>query len=99
MSYKIVVAISVLMLVGCAPEHRVLKIEPDTYKITESGGWGFDLRELKDEVKAEAKVFAESAGKKLVIVSETIEPDKTVDVYPAVDDTYTLVFKLVEKNP
>lgn len=87
------------MVTGCAPEHRVLQIEPDTYKITESGGWGYDLKDLKDEVKIQARIFAQSAGKSYVIVSEGIEPEKTVGVYPAYDDTYTLVFKLVDSHP
>lgn len=89
----------ILFLSSCASEHRVLKIEPDSYRITESGGWGYDLKDLKEEVKTQAKRFAESAGKNYVVVSEEIEPEKTVGVYPAYDDTYTLIFKLVDKNP
>ena len=87
-----------ILLTACAPQHRVVKLSPDTYRISEAGGWGYDLNELKREVHAQAQTFAKAAGKGWEIVSESTEPDSQVGVYPADNDTYSLVFRLTEPS-
>ena len=62
------------------------------------GGWGYDLNDLKVEVKNSAETFARSAGKQMVVISEEVKPDETVGTYPAYDDTYTMRFRLVDRN-
>lgn len=83
---------------ACAPQTRVIPVGGEVYKITQSGGWGYDLKSLKSGVQQQAKTFASSAGKDLEIIDESTVPDAKVDVYPADDDTYTLTFRLVEKK-
>ena len=88
------------LLVACAtsvPASQVKKLSQDTYEINKVGGWGYDLRDLKSEVKASAELFAKSAGKDMVVISEDVKPDATVGTYPAYDDAYTLRFRLVDK--
>lgn len=89
------------LLVACAtsaPTSQVKKLSQDTYEINKAGGWGYDLRDLKSEVKASAELFSKSAGKDMVVISEEVKPDATVGTYPAYDDTYVLRFRLVDKT-
>jgi hypothetical protein len=76
----------------------VLKNSDGSYSISKVGGWGYDLGSLKAEVKQDAANYAKGAGKTLEIVSESVQPETQVGVYPAYDDTYSLTFKLVEKD-
>jgi hypothetical protein len=88
-------------LVACAtsaPTSDIKMLSQDTYEISRSGGWGYDLRELKKEVKSSAELFANSAGKDMVVMSESTKPDDKVSTYPAYDDTYTLQFRLVDRK-
>jgi hypothetical protein len=88
------------LLVACAttaPTPNVKQISQDTYEVNKVGGWGYDLHDLKKQVKDTAELFAKSAGKDMVIISEEVQPDNTVGTYPAYDDTYKLKFRLVEK--
>ena len=90
-----------LLLVACAtsaPKSDIKKLSQDTYEISRAGGWGYDLRDLKKEVKDSAELFAHSAGKDMVVISESTKPDDRVSTYPAYDDTYTLQFRLVDKK-
>lgn len=75
----------------------VKQISPDTYELSQLGGWGYDLSDLKSEVRKTADTFASSAGKQMVVISEEVKPDERVSTYPAYDDTYTLRFRLVDK--
>jgi hypothetical protein len=95
---KSTILVLVVGLAACAPQHRVVKLSPDTYRISESGGWGYDLNELKREVQSQAQTFARAAGKDYELVSETTDPVTSVGVYPADNDTYTLVFRLTEPS-
>jgi hypothetical protein len=96
----IVLAISSTLMacVNAVSPSAVNKISSDTYEISRVGGWGYDLNDLKLEVKNSAETFARSAGKQMVVISEEVKPDETVGTYPAYDDTYTLRFRLVDKN-
>jgi hypothetical protein len=88
-------------MVACAtsaPSSGIKQLSQDTYEISRAGGWGYDLRDLKKEVKSSAELFAKSAGKDMVVISENVKPDNKVGTYPAYDDTYTLRFRLVDKN-
>jgi len=90
-----------LVLIACAtsaPSSGIKQLSQDTYEISRAGGWGYDLRDLKAEVKGSAELFANSAGKDMVVVSENVKPDDKVGTYPAYDDTYTLRFRLIDKN-
>lgn len=89
---------TLFILTGCAPQTRVMKINDDLYKITETGGWGYDLNSLESEVHDQARLFASSAGKDLEVLDESVVPDTHVDVYPADDDTYSLTFRLIQRN-
>ena len=89
---------TLLFYAGCATESRVVQINGDVYQITKFGGWGYDLKALKSGVNAQARDFANSAGKDLEVVDESVTPDSRVDVYPADDDTYTLRFRLIERK-
>jgi len=96
--------ITALALVGfitaCASNpssSSVKQISPDTYEVSQLGGWGYDLSDLKSEVRKTADTFASSAGKQMVVISEEVKPDERVSTYPAYDDTYVLRFRLVDK--
>lgn len=89
------------LLVACATSAQnsdIKKVSQDTYEISRAGGWGYDLRDLKKEVNDSAKLFANSAGKDMVVISENTKPDDRVSTYPAYDDTYTLQFRLVDRQ-
>ncbi len=94
------VSISALLTacVNAMSPSPVNQLSPGIYEITRVGGWGFDLAELKNEVRSSAEIFATSAGKDMVIISEEVEPDEKVGTYPAYDDRYKLRFRLVEKK-
>ena len=77
----------------------VKQISPDTYEVSQLGGWGYDLSDLKSEVRKTAHTFASSAGKQMVVISEEVKPDERVSTYPADDDTYILRFRLVDRAP
>lgn len=83
-----------LILSACAPMTRVTHVSGDVYNITETGGWGYDLKALKSQVQDQAKQFAATAGKNYEIIDENVVPDSRVDIYPADDDTYSLTFRL-----
>ena len=87
------------LLCACAPATRVTQVSGDLYQITKEGGWGYDLVELKQEVRNQAREFADAAGKQCEIVDEKIIPDDHVDVYPADDDTYQVTFRLINRAP
>lgn len=97
-SISLLSVVVVTLDAGCAPQTRVIPIGGEVYKITQTGGWGYDLKSLKMGVQQQAKTFAASAGKDLEVVDESTAPDVTVDVYPADDDTYSLTFRLVDKK-
>jgi len=98
MIIRILLLSSVICIVtGCAPITRVTHVSDDTYNITETGGWGYDLKALKSEVLNQAKQFASAAGKGYEVLDERVTPDSRVDIYPADDDTYSLTFRLI--NP
>ena len=77
----------------------VKQISPDNYEVSQLGGWGYDLSDLKSEVRKTADTFASSAGKQMVVISEEVKPDERVSTYPADDDTYILRFRLVDRAP
>lgn len=71
---------------------RVNQILGDVYQISKEGGWGYDLVELKGELRTEAQRFAAATGKQCDIIDEKTIPDARVVVYPADDDTYSAHF-------
>ncbi|MFZ4655073.1 MAG: hypothetical protein ACOYLM_12010 [Methylococcaceae bacterium] len=87
-----------LSLTSCAPTTRVNHVSDDVYNITETGGWGYDLKLLKSKVQNQAKQFAAAAGKEYELIDESVTPDTRVDIYPADDDTYSLTFRLNNKE-
>jgi hypothetical protein len=96
---KILLTLALASILGaCASTSPVLKNSDGSYSISKVGGWGYDLGSLKAEVKQDAANYAKGAGKTLEIVSESVQPETQVGVYPAYDDTYSLTFKLVEKD-
>ena len=86
------------LMTGCAPMTRVTPVSDNLYSITKTGGWGYDLKALKEQVQNQAKQFAAATGKDYEIVDETVTPDSHVDIYPADDDTYSLTFRLINKK-
>jgi hypothetical protein len=89
--------LGLLVLGGCSPAPRVKQNADNTYSISETGGWGYNEAVLKRQVKEQAEAFARSAGKRMLIVDEGLEPDSKVNVYPADEDTYTLTFRLTDR--
>ena len=85
---------------ACTPTTRVVKVSDNVYRISKEGGWGYDLKALKHEVRNPAKSFSAAAGKECEIIDEQVTPDQRVDIYPADDDTFALTFRLIDrKNP
>jgi len=89
--------LGLLILAGCSPAPRVKQNADNTYSISETGGWGYNEAVLKRQVREQAEAFARSAGKRMWVVDEGLEPDAKVDVYPADEDTYTLTFRLTDR--
>lgn len=87
-----------LSISACAPTTRVLQISDNVYRISKEGGWGYDLKALKEDVRNQAQNFSADAGKKCEIIDEQVVPDQRVDIYPADDDTYALTFRLVDRK-
>lgn len=98
MSRSLLLILALLIVMGCAPMTRVSHISDDVYSITKTGGWGYDLKALKTQVQSQAKQFADAAGKDYEVIDESVKPDTRVDIYPADDDTYSLTFRLMNKN-
>jgi len=96
--FVLAVSASLMACVSPGSPPAVNTISADTYEITRVGGWGYDLNDLKLEVKSSAETFARAAGKQMIVISEEVKPDETVGTYPAYDDTYTLRFRLTDKN-
>lgn len=88
-----------MLISACAPTPRVEHISDNVYRITQDGGWGYDLKSLKQGVRDQAKNFSAAAGKECEIIDEQVMPDQRVDIYPADDDTYALTFRLVDRKP
>lgn len=84
-----------LVLTACAPVTRVTQVAPDVYEIRKEGGWGYDLKSLRQELQDQAKTFAQASGRDYEILSTEVRPDERVDVYPADDDTEILTFRLL----
>jgi len=85
-------------LSACAPTTRVVQVSDNVFRISKEGGWGYDLKALKQEVGNQARTFSASAGKDFEIVEEKVTPDERVDIYPADDDIYALTFRLVDRK-
>lgn len=83
---------------ACAPTTRVVQVSDNIYRISKDGGWGYDLKALKQEVRNQAKTFSAAAGKDCEIIDEKVTPDARVDIYPADDDTYVLTFRLINRK-
>lgn len=84
---------------ACAPPTRVVQVTDNVYRISKEGGWGYDLKALKQEVGNQAQSFSAAAGKDYEIIDEKVTPDARVDIYPADDDTYALTFRLIDRKP
>lgn len=87
-----------VLMVACTPIPRVIQLSDNLYQIRRTGGWGYDLNELEQEVREQAKIFSEGSGKTFEIIEEKIIPDTRVDIYPADNDTYVLTFRLAEPS-
>ena len=86
------------LISACAPTTRVVHVSDNVYRISKEGGWGYDLKALRQEVGNQAKSFSAAAGKDLEIIDEKVTPDSRVDIYPADDDTYALTFRLIDRK-
>ena len=89
----------IVVLTACAPVTRVTQVAPDVYEIKKEGGWGYDLKALRQELEDQARTFALASGRAYEIVSVEMRPDDRVDVYPADDDTEILTFRLLNPLP
>jgi hypothetical protein len=76
----------------------VVQISNNVYQIKKEGGWGYDLKSLKQEVRNQASSFSAAAGKECEVIDEKVIPDERVDIYPADDDTFVLTFRLVDRK-
>lgn len=85
-------------LAACVPTPPVTENNDGTYTISQTGGWGYDMHDVKTEVKQQANQFARQAGKDLVILNEEVRPMRSYGTYPSYDDTYTLTFRLGERT-
>lgn len=97
--YRITYCFFFLFFVSaCAPTTRVVQVSENVYQIKKEGGWGYDLKSLKQEVRNEASSFSTAAGKECEVIDEKVIPDERVDIYPADDDTFVLTFRLVDRK-
>lgn len=76
----------------------MVQVSENVYQIKKEGGWGYDLKSLKQEVRNQASSFSTAAGKECEVIDEKVIPDERVDIYPADDDTFVLTFRLVNRK-